>query len=150
MSKMNRDDMVDFDMYPSFRSEKEEKRYHARIWWLFALLGLFMTLSLIARGFRDLYISRNWNYIEAEYESRELGKTFYYTEDNKLRYYFLPDYKILEKDGHALLFYKDDPSRLRTLPVWTYWIPYYLVFIGLCVIGFVKLCRIYGFTFHKG
>lgn len=143
MGRINRDEENDFEMYPEFESEKAERRYHATIWWLFTLIGVGFLISLIVNQINENKIAATYNVIEAEYESRELHKTFYMTQQGIKRYYFVPEYKIRENDGKALLYYEDDPAYIRTLPIPEYWLPYYVFFAVIGALGIYKLCKIY-------
>lgn len=139
-----RDSWNGFDSNPSPYSEKEDRRYEAKIWWLLIVIALGAFISIFFRVISDNKKAASADVIVAEYQMISGKEMIVYVDGGGTTRYIqgVAD-RIKEKNGKPLVFDTKGEGNYVTMASALSWWPYFL-FFGLMSAGCgYKLYRIY-------
>lgn len=133
-----------FDSNAMQYSEKEDRRYNARIWWVLFVVGFGVFISLFVRVICDNITAGNSKVIVGEYQVINGKKVVAFENDEGYKRYLGTDgTAIKEKAGKPLMFKAEGEREYHTLTAAGAWIPFFIFFGGMSGVCGYKLVKIY-------
>lgn len=130
--------------YNYMETEKDERSFDARIWWVFWFIALLVLAYTVYHHARSFELVHNGKYIDAEYyiyNNQEMAR--YIDENNRHYSYNLSALDPVHEENTVRLYYKEfiqlaEPRRNPKI-----WIFSYLLFGACLVFSSYKLLKIY-------
>ena len=130
--------------YRTFETEKDEKSFEARIWWVFWVIALVVLCYTAYQQLLEYDLIHNGSSIEAEYyvyNGKELAR---YRDEQNVNYSFdLSDYDAVHGEDTVTLYYKDRINYAvprRDIKSWLY---SYFIFVPVLVVSSLIIIKIY-------
>lgn len=130
--------------YRTFETEKDEKSYEARIWWVFWIVAVVVMCYTLWHQFIEYDLIHNGSFIDAEYyvyNGRELAR---YRDENNVNYSFsLEGLDAIHDENTVRLYYKGNIALATPRRSPKTWIFAYVVFGAMFIVCSRILWKIY-------
>lgn len=122
--------------------KKRERRFHAAIWMVLAVISLILLFNLITQHIKEIYLIQNGNCIEAAYNEKTMIAQCF-DEEGKWHSYNLQGYYPVTEGANVRLYYMEDIAAAVPANTILSWLKYYGFFGLLFAVSVWRIHRVY-------